>query len=63
VSACDHEAAEHRATRRLTVASSILVAATVALVLATVLLAVVTAEEKQPHEASALTTEEVPTQR
>ena len=53
---CDHDAAEHRATARLTAATWALVAVTLALVLATVLLAVITAQEKAQHEAPAMTT-------
>ena len=53
--------AEHRATRRLTFATWVLVAATCVLVAATVLLVVVTAEEKAGHEPAQ--TQEVATQR
>jgi hypothetical protein len=59
--ACEHDDAEHAATRRLTVATWTLVVATVALVAATVLLAVVTALEKESHEP--VQTQEVATQR
>lgn len=60
--ACDHEVAEHRATRRLTFATWALCVVTAVLVGATVLLAAVTAEEKAGHETPAAT-EEVATQR
>ncbi len=47
---CDHSAAEHSATRRLTNATYLLVLATVALVLATAVLAVATFKERSGHE-------------
>ncbi len=56
---CDHSAAEHAATRRLTTATYLLVLATVALVLATAVLAVATLKEKSDSGHEPVVTRQV----
>jgi uncharacterized membrane protein len=60
---CKHQAAEHRATARLTFATWALCLVTAVLVVATIMLAAATAKEKEHHVTPAATTEEVATKR
>jgi hypothetical protein len=56
---CDHSAAEHAATRRLTNATYLLVLATFALVLATAVLTVATFKEKSESGHDPVVTREI----
>jgi hypothetical protein len=58
---CKHQAAEHRATARLTFATWALCLVTAVLVVATIMLAAATAEEK--HQGDTATSQEVATKR
>jgi hypothetical protein len=57
---CDHSAAEHAATQRLTFATWVLVVVTAVLVLVTAMLAEATWAEKQGHHEAPAATQHEP---